>query len=415
MVKVTSVRLLYLTAEACPTFRADVAALFGKWLPRFGVLSDVVAARTSQVGDAAVHWEGGRAMLCNAGSGRVLRHLRLFVHTLRCTLKASPAEYSAIQVRDMPLHAAIALIVARLRGLPMYYWMSYPMPEGHLGRARSYGLSRGPLAFLWPWLRGVVGYVLLYWFVLRRADHVFVTSDRMKEDVLRLGIRPEKVTPLPMGVDLDALRPHEIEPVDDARLRGRIVLVYLGTLDAPRRIDILFDMLRLVRQERPDAILLLVGGTRDSEHLTRLRATARAVGVADHVIWTGWLPTAEAWRYVRRGDVALSPFPRGDLLDSASPTKVPEYLALGLPVVCNDNPDQQALITECGCGVCTPYDSESFAAAVLELLRMSPADRDDRVARGRAMVAARRSYEVLAAQLAGVYRTLSDPAEGARR
>ena len=63
-------------------------------------------------------------------------------------------------------------------------------------------------------------------------------------------------------------------------------------------------------------------------HLPLVGQQAKAAGVADHVLWTGWLPMGEGWRYVRAAEVGLSPFPRGFLLDSASPTKVPEYLAL---------------------------------------------------------------------------------------
>jgi len=40
-----TIRILFATAEPCPTFRVDVTTLFGKFLPRFGVTSDVIAER----------------------------------------------------------------------------------------------------------------------------------------------------------------------------------------------------------------------------------------------------------------------------------------------------------------------------------------------------------------------------------
>lgn len=53
----------------------------------------------------------------------------------------------------------------------------------------------------------------------------------------------------------------------------------------------------------------------------------------------------EGWRYARAAEVGLPPIPRGLLLDLSSPTKVPELLALGVSIVCNDNdnPDHQPL------------------------------------------------------------------------
>lgn len=98
--------------------------------------------------------------------------------------------------------------------------------------------------------------------------------------------------------------------------------------------------------------------------------------------------------------------PRGPLLDCGSPTKVPEYLALGLPVVGNDNPDQQALIEATGAGRCVPYTPEAFAAAVLELLALPAGERQRMVDAGRRYVQAHRDYPRLAQQLARRYRQL---------
>ncbi|MGQ9687065.1 MAG: glycosyltransferase, partial [Thiobacillaceae bacterium] len=387
-------RIFFITAETWPSFRADVAVLFGKYLPRHGIYSDLVAGRTPDAPEQP--WGGGQAILGDIGGGQVKKHLKTFLHIWRALRRLNPTRHDAIQVRDLPLPAALALWVARRKGLPFYYWMSYPMPEGQIALARERGLSAGPMKFLFPWVRGRVGRFLLYRVVLPRADHVFVQSERMQQDLVARGIPAEKMTPVPMGVDLEAIAAEPIVPAEDARLTGRRVLVYLGTLDRPRRIELLFDMLALVRREEPAALLVLAGDTHDDTHRHWLKRQAERAGVAEHVLWTGWLPMREGWRYVRAAEVGLSPFPRGHLLDSASPTKVPEYLALGVPVVCNDNPDQAAIIAASGAGRCVPYTPTDFARAVLELLRL-PAERRLAMARaGGEMIARLRAYERLA-------------------
>lgn len=69
------VRLLFLTAEACPTFRADVAVLFGKHLPRLGVYSDVVAGRMpGHTGTVA--WGEGDTFLCDVSGGQMKKHVK---------------------------------------------------------------------------------------------------------------------------------------------------------------------------------------------------------------------------------------------------------------------------------------------------------------------------------------------------
>ena len=202
-------RLLFLTAETCPTFRADVNVLFGKYLPRHGMHSDIVAGKTPGTG-GHVDWGGGEAYLCNISGGQTKKHIKTLLHGVRHLLRAKRSRYQAIQVRDMPVLAAFGLIVARFKGLPFYYWMSFPMPEAQIALARERGMTAGLMKFLFPWLRGRVGRFLLYRVVLPGADHVFVQSERMKEDVAAKGVDPAKMTPVPMGVDIADIDPDQL-------------------------------------------------------------------------------------------------------------------------------------------------------------------------------------------------------------
>lgn len=398
-------RLLFMTAETCPTFRADVAGLFGKYLPNYGVFSDVVTIKTpAHIGP--VTWGGGKALLCGSPSGVAWRHIRKFLHCAKHLLFASKTNYQAIQVRDMPFLAAFCLVIARIKGLPFIYWMSYPIPEGQIIRAKARGLNAGPGKSLLLWLRGQLGKFLLYSLVLPRAKHVFVQSEKMKSEVVAHGLLATRVTPVPMGVDCAELYAANIAPCDDSRLDARQVIVYLGTLDAPRHIEVLFEMLASIRETHPQALLVLVGDTKDGNHRAWLNTQARKAGVENHVIWTGWLPMSEAWRYVLAGRVGVSPFPRGHLLDVASPTKVPEYLAIGIPVVCNDNPDQQEVIEASGGGLCVNYTADEFAGAVIKLLDEPEDLRATRVQAGQRYIAKNRDYNVIAEQVAATFVTL---------
>ena len=400
----TTVRLMFATVEPCPTFRPDVAALFGKFLPRLGVATDLVAERARDaVGD--VRWGGGEALLVSSGSVPPRRYLANLAHYARTFLAADRTRYHAIQVRDMPLVGLIGLAIARVRGLPFFYWMSFPTAEGQIELARRRGLSAGLLPFLFPLLwRGWTYYFLLYRVVLPRADHVFVQSDRMRQDLVAKGIARDKLTPVVMGVDLELSAPDRIPPADDPRLAGKRVLVYLGDLGRGRRIEILLDMVRLVRRQFPDVLLVLVGEAEDEPEGRWLRSRAREVGVDDVTHFTGWLPSQEGWRYVRAAEIGLSPIPRGRLLDCGSPTKLVEYLALGVPAVANDNPDQERVLHEGG-GLCVPLTAEDFAEAVCRLLGDASLRRAMATS-GQAYVRAQRGYDTLARELANKYAEL---------
>lgn len=400
------IKILYLTAEACPTFRADVSVLFGKYLPQYGIQSDIVAGKAPGSAELGA-WGGGETYLCDVSGGTEKRNIKTLLHGIKCLFRADAARYQSIQVRDMPLLATIGLLVARFKGLKFFYWMSYPVPDGKILLARQRGLSEGLMKFLFPWVKGHVGHFLLYRVVLPKANHVFVQTDQMKEDLIKRGICPEKMTPVPMGVDIEALQDLDIRPVDDRHLDGKRVLVYLGTFDRPRRIETLFEMLAIVKRQFPTVLLVLVGDDIDDEVQRRwLKMKADEAGIYDHLIWTGWVSRYEAWRYVRAAEVGLSPFPRGYLLDSASPTKVPEYLALGVPVVCNDNPDQAQIIRQAGTGICVPYTAENFASAVIKMLSLDERERNEMVRKGKDYVSQYRDYRQISSNVADSYRKL---------
>ncbi len=394
----SEIRLLFATVEPWPTARPDVAALFGKFLPRFGVKSDLVAEATAQS-----RWGGGEVLSI---SGRGPRPARYLMNVLRYALLlfgADRRKHQAIQVRDMPLMALLGLVAARLKRVPFFYWMSFPAPEGQILLARQRGLSAGLVRFLFPLLwRGWTYWFLLYRIVLPRADHVFVQTDTMRDDLVAKGIAKQKLTSVVMGVDLEACRPEAIAPARDPRLDGKRVLVYLGTLARGRRIEILLEMLKIVRRQFPEVLLLLVGEAEDEVQEKWLRQRAHELGVAEATIWTGWLPIEQGWGYVRAAEVGLSPIPRGPLLDCGSPTKVLEYLALGVPVVANDNPDQERVLREGGGGLCVPLTAEDFARAASGLLADAPLRRA-MAASGQAYVRTARGYDALAQRVAEKY------------
>jgi glycosyltransferase involved in cell wall biosynthesis len=390
--------LLYVIDEPWPTFRPDITALFGKYLPRHGIASDIVTDGVRHA-DGAGAWQGGEALLRRSSTGRAARHVVKLWHNVVAMVRCNRNRYDAIQVRDMPLTAAIGLAVARWKGMPFFYWMSFPQSEGQVMRARARG-PRAGLRYWFPVIQGTVGQWLLYRLVLPHADHLFVQSEQMALDLARRGLPTARMTPVPMGVDLELAHAQNIAASDDTRLQDKLVLVYLGTLDRARSIEVLFQMLARVVATIPAAVLVLAGDTEDATHRAWLHAEASRAGVTESVIWTGWQPASVALRYVRSALIGLSPFPRGPLLDSASPTKA---IALGLPVVVNDNPDQRQVVEEAGCGLCVALSADSFAQAVSALLA-DPARRAAMGAAGQRYITQNRGYDTLARRLATSYR-----------
>ena len=398
-----SLKILQLVPESLPTFRPDVAVLFGKYLPRHGVSCDIVGMPSQQAPQA----QGFRSVRSpRFHASRLRRELAFQVTCVRALFGARRADCDAVQVRDMVPTGLLALAAARLKGIPFYYWVSYLISEGRIERARAGLAQRATLRGRLVLCKGLVERWLLYRVLLPRADHVFVQSEAMLRMMEQRGIAAGRLSAVPMGVDMEVLGQQAITPVRPDGWQRVPLLAYLGTLDQSRQLERLLDALQLVRRDVPDACLLLIGASDTPSDVDELLEHARRAGLADCVRVTGWLPSSQAWPLLAGADAALSYIPRGALYDVSSPTKLLEYLALRMPAVGNDSPDQVQVLSGSDCGWLTSSDPAAMAGAMVAILRDVPAARA-RAQGGAAYIDAQRSYRVLARELAACYHRLA--------
>jgi glycosyltransferase involved in cell wall biosynthesis len=393
--------LLFLTAEQWPTYRTDITVLFGKYLPRLGITCDLLTEQDAQ--NQTTAWFAGKAILCKVPNNRAGQYIVKFFHQAKVLITTDYTKYQAVQIRDLTVIALLALIICRIKKRPFFYWLSYPQSEGQVRRAKARGF-KGGFRYWFPLIQGVVGQFLLYKLILPNTNHIFVQSQNMLEMLQQRGIAKVKMTPVPMGVDVEVADQKPV-PSDNPALNGKRVLVYLGTLDRVRNIEILFSMLAIIQKTVPNVLLVLAGDTEDDSHRAWLKNEAERLNVMQHIFWTGWLPMTEAWGYVTAAEIGLSPFPRGFLLDMASPTKAIEYMALGLPMVVNDNPDQAQVVQESHAGLCVALNPDSFAEAVIYLL--NNANQCKEMAQcGREYILKNRGYDSISHRLSEKYMQL---------
>jgi len=395
--------MLFWAREEFPTFRVDIDVLFGRELMgRTHAIDLVMQSGSAEVAPGAHSWHGRTVYVGpwsgNNLTGRIARHWRTFWHDLKCLRLATRDRYDALQFRDKFLIAAIGVLVARFRKLKFFYWLSYPYPEDDLLRARA-GQSRLPLPL---YLRGTLTAWLLYRWILPRADHAFVQSAQMQRDIAAHGVAFDSMTPVPMGIDL-ADTPNSGPP---ERADRRLTLGYLGALNAERHIEMLVDMLGELRSSQLPVRLLLIGDAPEPADREALLQRARQLGVNEHLEITGFLPRPQALQRMREVQIALSPYYPTPMLMSTSPTKLIEYLALGVPVVASEHPEQRAILHQCRAGVTAPWRARHFARSVRWLAGRPAAELTAMGRRGRAWVEQHRTYAHIAADLERKYLEL---------
>ena len=390
------IRMLFFPRERFPTDRVRLTTLFGRELLGRGHEIDLVMQAADSSVEVGKHeWHGRTVWVGPTVDGKGLvrsarRMLLCLLHDLRCLARARFDQYDSLLVSDKYFLGAVGCVVARMRGLKFLFWMTYPYHKAQVTLGRE-GWSRTPLLAL---LRGHVSSFALHKWIIPRSDHVFVQSQRMAEDFTEQGADPTQLTPIVTGIDLDGIAPlgRSARPTNG----GPLTVGYLGTLVRQRRLDILVDMLDELRRRGVNARLLLIGDGASPDDRLVIEQRALELGLESQVEITGFLPRPQALELIRTADVCVSPFRPSPALEVASPTKLIEYMALGLPVVANSHPDQSVVLAQSRAGVCVPWGARYFARGVHWLARRDAAELDAMAQRGQMWVAQHRTYSGIA-------------------
>jgi len=401
----TAMKVLYITEDRFPPFRADVVELFAYQLPKRGYSIDWLMQRGPGAvsSDRKTTWHDSQVFLVKRSRiegviGRLLNNFYGFLGDLSILPIALKGQYDIIQVRDKFFAGLVAWLASRLTGAKFIHWMSYPFPESKLYQAKNKLVPYHRLV----WLKGYATRFMLYRLVLPLADHIFVQSERMREDVAHEGIPMAKMTPVPMGI-----RSEQVGQSADARAPDpdAPLLLYLGIILKLRRTEMLVGVLEKVRKKFPAARLVYVGEGQLPSDREVVEEEARRKGLSDAVTVTGFLPMEEAWEYVRGADICFSPFYPIPVLLSTSPTKLIEYMAMAKCIVANEHPEQCQVMQESGVGRCVPWSEEAFADEVCRLLG-APEEARKAAALGPEWVRVHRTYDVIAQCVDDTYKRL---------
>lgn len=393
-------KILYITREGFPTFRVDIKTLFGKYLPRHGIDTSIIAYENNE---PLYEWPYGQIFTYSAHINSITGKITDLFRNIYLTWKLSP-EYDAIQVRDKAFIALALIPLAKLRKRPIFFWMSFPFPEDDLAKQGENKTKSNYLKKISWRLRGKLMSFVQYKLVFRAVDHVFVQSSAMRQYVSKKYCIPEEtMTVVPMGIDMetvvDFLQNDSPSPYND----GEFIIASLGLLTSFRGPDFVLDIFKQLARNYPQIRLIIIGGSINVKELKDLEEKIHRRGLENIVRVTGWLEQSEAWRFAKHAHLGINLLERSVLSDTMSPTKIMEYAALGVPSLVTDIPDQEQVVNQCKCGVCVPYDKVKITSAIIELLQ-HPEKRETLSKNGKRRIGKYRGYDKIATQLAEVYQ-----------
>jgi len=216
--------------------------------------------------------------------------------------------------------------------------------------------------------------------------------------------RAESAEACPLGHAVVIPNPVEVDaPAQRGLFRGqypaiadRRIVLFVGRLDPVKGIELLMEAFAIVRQSSPRAVLV-IGGSGDPAYVQTLRGRAQELGVANDVIWTGFLDKAAKGAALADADVFVAP----SQSESFGLAAV-EALAAGVPVVLGAGAGIAHDVVHAGAGLVISPDAGEVASAVERILN------DGELAhqlgsRAQTLVRSRYRADAVAAQLVKLY------------
>jgi glycosyltransferase involved in cell wall biosynthesis len=209
-------------------------------------------------------------------------------------------------------------------------------------------------------------------WLARHANAVTVVSRTLQTQVWGFGVNPSQVVYLPNGPDTDWREQAKVNDAQKAEVRARLgvgeapLALFLGNVPFGNDLDLALDAMTRIREQLPAARLVIAGV---GDGLPALQARAQAIGMADRVVFPGWIERELVPIYMAASDVFLNPY-RDTLINRAKCAgKVVAAMAMGAAIVTSRVGENLTYIEDRRSGLLTePGNADDLAQAILAVL-----------------------------------------------
>jgi glycosyltransferase involved in cell wall biosynthesis len=243
----------------------------------------------------------------------VIFFLMIFVHLL-----LHPLRYQVIHINNMPDFLVFATCLPRLLGIPVIHDVHDLMPEIYAEKFSS-GEKHWVVRALKMQER----------WAGKFASAVITVEDRLKDILSERGIPRKKIHVL-MNLPDDRIfaRRDMLPPKPE---NGPFVMVYHGTLARRLGLDIAIEAVFKAKNTIPRMELRIIGA---GEERPRLIALRDRLGLQDVVKFSeGFVSVEKIPTMIHDADVGLIPLRISSGTDIMLPTKLLEYVTMGIPCI----------------------------------------------------------------------------------
>jgi len=263
-----------------------------------------------------------------------------------------------------PVTVAIpAILIKRLKKAPLLFWVQDLWPE----TLAATGAIKSPA------ILSAVGKMVKY--IYRGCDRILVQSRGFIEPAVAVGAELEKLNYFPNWAELlyqpmilDASSPERDEIPDQG-----FIVMFAGNLGEAQSLDTIVSAAGILKNEKIHWVFL-----GDGRRRIWLQEEVKARGLEDKIHVLGSRPVETMPAYFSLASAMLVTLRDDPVMATTIPGKIQSYLACARPVIGALNGEGAKVIHESGAGYSVASDdTDGLAKAVLDMSRLSEAERDE--------------------------------------
>jgi glycosyltransferase involved in cell wall biosynthesis len=212
-----------------------------------------------------------------------------------------------------------------------------------------------------------------YWlesFLYRKAQKLLAVTDGIREELIRKGIDPARISVITNASDIELFNPSG--PRADLLALAQVppdafVCIHSGSMGFANWVELLLDSAEALR-DSPSIHFVILGAGPQKERLVA-EAARRELHTVHFIDAVSRLEVPQFLRSVHLGIAAFRPSP---LTYIFLPNKFFDYLACGLPVMVNFDGEARAHLEKNNAGICVKPDNIAGCAQAIKDLAASP-------------------------------------------
>lgn len=307
-----------------------------------------------------------------AGRGFIRRLLNYLTFTGAALLAMfSVRKADLLFVEAQPVTLALAgWFLKKMRGIP-YIYNTPDLQVEHAEEAQWL-----PFRMLISMARSLESFLMRQALSVTTVTHAFI-----QHFIEERGIPVEKMSFLPNGADISALRPLQYDEAyaQQMDIAGRKVFTFAGTHAPYQGLEVIVEAAAQL-QHRPDIVILMVG---KGPVRAALIEKAHKEGLTNILFKDS--PFEEMPRLMSITYASLITLRDQPTAQKMRLSKTIPPLACGVPVIFAGYSESADILAREGCGVCIEPEQPRLLASTIEALADAPERRDEMGQRGRAL------------------------------